>query len=152
MKKLFTIFTAIVGLTVMASAQTKLGVRSVNYTPEQNVVHAQSSSTVVTSSSLSVLWLRDGLTNDYTAVAYPIAQIVGLGNRVDIVGLGAYDSSFDKNNVYVGTGLSLALVETDGWMVKAYAGFKGFKLGGDFRFADGKEGFVWGLGVSVPIK
>lgn len=152
MKKLLAIFTTIVGLSVMASAQTKLGVRSVNYEPEKKSVSVQSSSTVVTSSSLSVLWLRDGLTNDYTAVAYPIAQVVGLGNRVDIVGLGAYDSSFDKNNVYMGTGLSLAIVESDGWMVKAYGGFKGFKLGGDFRLADGKEGFVWGLGVSVPLR
>jgi hypothetical protein len=79
-------------------------------------------------------------------------QVTGLGNRFEIVSLGAFDSNFSKTNVWRGTGLSANLINSGGWNVKVYGGFKGFNLGDNFRQAEGKEAFVWGLGVSIPIK
>jgi hypothetical protein len=169
MNKLITIIS-LAALTVAAFAQSgeKLGLRPYNWKPQaqsseklgsrlhnlksQSQFRAQSLDVKTSSDGVSVLWLRDCLSTNYTAFAVPMFQVTGLGNRVSIVGLGAYDSNFTRTNVWAGTGVSVSLVETSGWSVKAYGGWKGFNLGNNFNAAQGKEAFVYGIGFSVPIR
>jgi hypothetical protein len=153
MNKLITIISLAVLTTMGAFAQSseKLGLRPYTYTPRAQF-QAQSLDVKTSSENVSVLWLRDGLSTNYTALALPVFQVTGLGNRVSIVGLGAYDSNFTRTNVWAGTGVSVSLVETSGWSVKAYGGWKGFNLGNNFNAAQGKESFVYGVGFSVPIR
>jgi hypothetical protein len=119
---------------------------------DRNSVRAQSLDVSTTGANISVLWLRDSLTNDYTAFSYPVFEVQGLGNRVNIVALGAYQMNTVKTNVYAGTGLSLDLVNTDGWKLSGYAGLKGLNLTQNFTAAQGKGMYVFGLSLTVPIK
>ena len=153
MNKLITIISLAALTTAVAFAQSgeKLGLRPYNWKPKAQF-QAQSLDVKTSSDSVSVLWLRDGLSANYTAFAVPVFQVTGLGNRVNIVGLGAFDSNFTRTNIWAGTGVSLSLVETSGWSVKAYGGWKGFNLGNNFNAAQGKESFVYGIGFSVPIR
>jgi len=123
MNKLITIIS-LAALTVGAFAQSgeKLGLRPYNWKPQAQF-QAQSLDVKTSSDGVSVLWLRDGLSTNYTALAVPMFQVTGLGNRVSIVGLGAYDSNFTRTNIWAGTGVSVSLVETSGWSVKAYGGW-----------------------------
>lgn len=152
MNKLITIIS-LAALTVGAFAQSgeKLGLRPYNWKPQAQF-QAQSLDVKTSSDGVSVLWLRDGLSTNYTALSVPMLQVTGLGNRVSIVGLGAYDSNFTRTNIWAGTGVSVSLVETSGWSVKAYGGWKGFNLGNNFNAAQGNEAFVYGLGFSIPIR
>jgi hypothetical protein len=150
MKKTLILISSII---VASSAYAEgLSIRPLGWAPQNRDLSAQSVSTKITDRSLNVIWLRDGLDNNYTSLAYPLFQVTGLGNRFEIVSLGAFDSNFSKTNVWLGTGLSANLINSGGWNVKVYGGFKGFNLGDNFRQAEGKEAFVWGLGVSIPIK
>lgn len=152
MKKLLISLTAIVALFSIASAEP-IGIRSVNWSPQKSDgVRSLSLATNVSTSSVGVLWLRDGLSANYTAVSYPLFQISGLGNRVEIVGLGAFDSNFSKTNVWGGTGLSVSVLRSSGFDLKLYGGYKGFNFGDNFRLAEGREAFVWGVGLNIPIK
>lgn len=153
MKKLLTILIAIVGLSVIASAQnfSKIGIRPLNYHPKGQV-SAQSLDVNVTSTSLNVLYLKDGLNNSYTALAVPMYQVVGLGNRVNICALGAFDSRISTNNVYVGTGISVNLIKQDNWSIDAYGGWKGFNIADRFSTTSGSGGYVGGIGLKIPIK
>ncbi len=151
MKKLLTTLTLVV-MAVIASAQD-VALRPINWEPRpQRGVRQQSFATNVDNRSVSVLWLQDGLSTNYTAVSVPMFQVTGLGNRVEIVGLGAFDSNFTKTNVWAGTGVAVNLLNHEGWNVKVYGGYKGFNVGDNFRRADGREAWVWGLGVSLPIR
>lgn len=153
MKKLTLIILTLVVMISAGFAQSgeKLGIRPMNWKPAGQF---QTRSVAVNTSTdkISVLWLRDGLANNYTAVSYPIFQVTGLGNRVNIVALGAFDSNLNKSNIYTGTGVSVDLVSTGGWNVKMYAGYKGFNLGKNFAAADGKSAWVFGAGISIPIR
>lgn len=151
MKKLLATI-AISVLVVSAFAQTKLGIRSVNWEPVQSQYSAQSIDTNLTPTAASLLWLRDGLSSDYTAIAYPLAQIVGLGNRIELVGLGAFDSEFTQSDIWVGTGVAISVFRSEGWNVKLYGGYKGFNLGKSFEAAENEEAWVWGVGISIPVK
>jgi hypothetical protein len=150
MKKLL-ITLSIAFLSVCAFAQDSVGLRPMNYKEKQNQFKAQSLDTKVSNGQVSVLWLRDGYSNDYTAVAVPMFKVTGLGNRVNLVAVGAYDSKFTKTNLYVGTGVQVNLVRHAGFSLDVYGAYKGFNLGDNFRAADSKGAFVWGIGVSAPI-
>jgi len=150
MKKILLIISSLVIMASVASAQG-IAVRPLDWKPAKGI-HAQSVAPVVTDRSVGVLWLQDGLSSNYTALSYPLYQVTGFGNRVEVVGLGAFDSNFTKTNMWTGAGLSMNVVDCDGWRVKVYGGFKGFNIGDGFRRADGKEAFVWGLGLTLPIK
>jgi hypothetical protein len=146
MRKL-TIILTLCALSMGAFAQ--VGFRSLNWKPKPQV-STQSVSYSSTLSDVSVLWLRDGLDANYTALSYPLFQVSGLGNRVEFVGLGAMDSS--NNNVWAGTGISFLLLDTAGWKVKAFGGWKGFNLSNNFSVARDNSTWVFGLGISIPIK
>ena len=139
-------------LAVGAFAQDTIGIRPMNWKPKAKAFQAQSLDVKTSAEHVSVLWLRDGLSANYTALAIPMFQVTGLGNRFNIVGLGAFDSNYTRTNVWAGTGVSLSVVETAGWSVRAYGGYKGFNLGNNFSAAQGKEAFVYGLGLSIPIR
>jgi hypothetical protein len=147
-----TILTTIPALVVLASTATAQKIEIVPASKKQAPVQAQSFASSVTGDSLNVLWLKDGLDTNYTALSYPLFNVNGLGNRVQIVALGAFDSNFSKTNMYLGTGVSVSVLRNSGWDVKAYAGFKGFNLGQNFSRTEGAEGFVWGLGLTIPVK
>lgn len=153
MKKLLIVLTAVVALFSMASAEP-VGIRSINWHPQtrEGSVKPLSVATNVTSSSVGVLWLRDGLSTNYTAVSYPLFQVSGLSNRVEIVALGAFDSNFSKTNVWGGTGLSVSVLRQSGFELKVYGGYKGFNFGNNFKLAEGAEAFVWGVGLNIPIR
>ena len=147
-----TILTTIPALVVLASTATAQKIEIVPASKKQAPVQAQSFASSVTGDSLNLLWLKDGLDTNYTALSYPLFNVNGLGNRVQIVALGAFDSNFSKTNMYLGTGVSVSVLRNSGWDVKAYAGFKGFNLGQNFSRTEGAEGFVWGLGLTIPVK
>ena len=147
MKKILTIIPALAVLATVAPAQEKIGLR-----PIKPQVKSQSMATSVSDGSLSFLYLRDGLDTSYTAVSYPLFNVSGLGNRVQIVALGAFDSNFTKTNMYLGTGVSVSVLRNSCWEVKAYAGYKGFNLGQNFNAAQGSEGVVLGLGLTIPVR
>lgn len=149
-KLLLTLSLAVTSLGAFAQSEP-LGVRPMNWHAKSKTIQAQSLDTQVTSDRLSVLWLRDGYNNDYTALAVPMFKVTGLGNRVNIVGLGAYDSKFSKTNLYAGTGLQVNLVQRSGWNVNLYGGYKGLNLGNNFRVSEGQAAWVFGLGISIPI-
>ena len=149
MRKLFTIALAV--FAVFAANAQSIGLRSMNWT-EKPQVSSKSLDVKNTNNKLSVLWLRDGLSNDYTALSYPLFQVTGLGTKVNIVSLGAYDSRFSKTTLWGGLGLSVQVLESNGWSVSLYGAYKGLNFGNNFRMAEGREGWVYGLGFSVPIK
>lgn len=152
MNKLLALLTSIVVLTVTAQAQLfdKMGIRPVGW--QEPGVHTQSTNFGVGANNLSLLWFRDGLNSDYKAVAMPIFQVIGLDNRVQVVAMGAVDNTVSQNNVYLGTGLSVDLYHDNNFNIKAYGGWKGLNLGSNFSAAQGKEAFVWGFGVSIPVR
>ena len=147
-----TLLTLIPALAVLASTATAQKIEIVPASKKQAPVKSQSLATSVTGDSLNVLWLKDGLDTNYTALSYPLFNVNGLGNRVQIVALGAFDSNFSKTNMYLGTGISVSVLRNSGWDVKAYAGLKGFNVGQNFSRAEGSEGFVWGLGLTIPVR
>ena len=152
MKKLLITIASLAVLAAVSTAQ--IGVRPYNWKPKdkKGQFTAQSLDVKTSAESVSLLWLRDGLATNYTALAVPVFQVTGLGNRVNIVGLGAYDSNYTRTNIWAGTGLSVSVVESAGWSVKGYFGYKGFNLGNNFSAAQGKESFVFGAGITVPIR
>ena len=153
MKKLIITSIAILA-TASVFAQTdtnKLGIRSVNWSPKSKKFHEQSLAVSQTSNSISALWLRDGLSNDYTALSYPLAQVTGLGARVNIVALGAYQINSPKTNFYTGTGVSVNLFQSQGWKADLYGGLKGFNLTQNATFSSGRNAWVFGVGVTIPI-
>lgn len=153
MKKILLIISSLVVMASVANAQG-IAIRPLDYhpAPRQAGVRPQSVAPVVTDRSVGVLWLQDGLSANYTALAYPMFQVTGFGNRVEIVGLGAFDSNFTKTNMWTGAGLSMNVLNHEGWNVKVYGGYKGFNIGDGFKRADGKEAWVWGVGLTLPIK
>ena len=151
MKKLLLTLSLAV-LAVVAFAQSEpFGIRPMNWQPKSKNFNTQSVDTQVLSDRVSLLWLRDGYSNDYTALAVPMFKVTGLQNRVTIVGLGAYDSKFTKTNIYAGTGLQLGIVRNSGFSLDGYLGYKGFNLGDNFRASDGRSAWVFGIGLSIPI-
>jgi hypothetical protein len=151
MKKILLTLALVVS-AVSAYAQSEpFGLRPMNWRPQSRDFRAQSLDTNVTSDHVSVLWLRDGYSNDYTAVAVPVMKVTGLQNRVNVVALGAYDSKFSKNNVYAGTGLQVGVFRRSGWDVSAYGGYKGFNLFNNFKPSENKGAWVFGVGVSIPV-
>lgn len=147
-----TLLTTIPALAVLATTAHAQKIEIVPASKKQAPVKSQSLATSVTGDSLNVLWLKDGLDTNYTALSYPLFNVNGLGNRVQIVALGAFDSNFSKTNMYLGTGVSVSVLRNSGWDIKAYAGFKGFNVGQNFSRAEGSDGFVWGLGLTIPVK
>ena len=155
MKKLLTLLTAVVLISTGFAQSQPIGVRSTNWSapqPTRGSVRPLSLATNVTSNTISVLWLQDGLSSNYTAMSYPLFQVAGLGNRVEVVALGAFDSNFSKTNLWAGTGVSVSLVRNSGFDLKLYGGYKGFNFGNNFRLAEGREAFVWGVGLNVPLR
>jgi len=150
MKKLL-ITLSIALLSVCAFAQDSVGLRPMNWRPKPKDFKSQSLDVKTSSESVSLLYLRDGVSNNYTAIAYPMFQITGLNNKVSIVSLGAYDSNLTKTNIYVGTGLGINVVESGQFSLKAYAGWKGFAIGQNFSAAQGKEAWVVGFGLTAKI-
>lgn len=160
MKKITTLLTITAAIAASAVSFGQVSLRSPNWTPKPNKstyngnsqFQTQSFSSSLTDSSVTVLWLQDGLSNNYTAFSYPLAQVTGLGNRVEVVALGAFNSEFDRTNIWAGTGLSLRVIDTEGFRLNLYGGYKGFNLGNNFNAAQGRESWVVGLGISIPIR
>ena len=152
MNKLITASLALAILSAGALAQVsgKITLRPYNWKPKG--VQAQSADVSVTADKIKVLWLQDGLSNNFTAFTYPLYKISGLGSRVNVVALGAYQMQTEKTNFYTGTGLSFDLLNNGGFTVTGFAGLKGFNVSNGFQMPSGKEAFVFGVGISVPIR
>jgi hypothetical protein len=155
MKKLLLILSFAI-LTVSAFAQSQVGIKPWNWQPpvHKGQVTTQSLNVATTASNVSVLYLNDGLSNSYTAFAYPLFQVTGLGsNKLGLFGVAAASMSSPKTSVYAGTALGYQLVHSNGWELTAYAGLKGLDLSNNFNFQSGGKGaYVFGFGLSVPIK
>ena len=153
MNKLITASLALAVISAGAYAQVsgKITLRPYNWHPAG--VQAQSTDVSVGADGIKVLWLQDGLSNNFTAFAYPLYKVTGLGSRVNIVGLGAYQmNNTTKTNFYTGTGVSVDVLNSGGFTLTGSAGWKGFDLTQNFSAAQGKGAWVLGLGVNVPIK
>ena len=153
MKKLITTLAlAVISVAAFAQSGEKLGIRPYNWTPKSQTVRTQSLDVNATTSSVSVLYLRDGLDTSYTAVAYPVFQVTGLQNRVSVVALGSFANTGSKTQVYAGTGLGLQLFQSQGFSGTLYGGLKGLDASHNFSFASGKEAWVVGVGLTIPIR
>lgn len=150
MIKNILIAITIAAASMGAFAQDKLGIRPYHWHPKG--ASAQSVDVSVNQESVGVLWLRDGLSANYTAISYPVFQVLGLQNRVNIVALGSFDSNFTHSNMYLGTGVSVDVFKTNGFKVALLGGLKGFNLGHNLEFSKGRSGWVWGLSVTIPVK
>jgi len=149
MKLLTTL--AFVAASMSVFAQSPVGIRPWNWQPK-NQFSTQSLNVTSTTSSLSVLYLNDGLSNNYTALAYPVFQVTGLGNRVGIYAIGAASMNTPTTKIYAGTALGVNLVKSSGWDVTAYGGLKGLDLTDQVSYRTGKGAWVFGVGVSIPVK
>lgn len=164
MKKLLLTILTLITMVAMVTAQTvSPSIKLNSHKPfgqltlrpygwhDSRQVSAQSLDVTSTSGGASLLWLNDGLNNNFTAFSYPVYQVGGLGNRVNVVALGAYQMGSVKTNIYTGAGLSLNLLNSGGWNLDLYGGLKGLNVTQNFTFAQGRDAFVFGLGLTVPL-
>lgn len=153
MKKiLLTPILAVFSVCAFAQSNDSLGIRPWSWTPKNSKFTTQSFDYNRTSTSLSFLYLNDGVGNNFTAFAYPLFQVTGLGNKVGIYAVGAADMNHPNTNIYAGTAVGVNLVRSKGFNLDAYVGLKGFDLSNKMTFASGDKGsYVFGLGLTVPI-
>jgi len=150
MKKLITILTLITLVAAsFAQAGEKLGIRPYGWT--QPGFKTESLSVNTSTESVSVLYLRDGQDNSYTAVAYPVFQVTGLQNRVTIVALGSFANNQAKTQVYAGTGIGVQLIKTQSLGLTAYAGLTGLDASNNFSFTSGKQAWIFGAGINLAV-
>lgn len=145
-----TILCAMSAFIVLTASNAQIGLRSPGWSPNAGKPTSQSVTVNASSNSLSVLFLRDGLSNDYAALAYPLAQVTGLPFKVNIVGLGAYNSKVSTSNTYFGTGAEVRLFDAKGYRVSLYGGLKGLNAR-TLNVSTNRGAWVFGAGVTIPI-
>lgn len=106
----------------------------------------------LTTEGVNVLWLRDGLNGDYTAVSSKWLAIGGLGREVNIVLLGSFKTDGGNAKVYAGTGISVNVFKQNGWRVDLTGGLKGLDLTRSLRFENGRKGIIYGISVQIPVR
>lgn len=149
MKNILTILTILV-ISVSAMAQSKIGIRPYGW-QEPGTVHAQSLNINTSSDSLSVLYLHDGYNSSYVATAYPVFQVIGLGNRVTIEALGAYQTGTTKTNLYTGAGFGVSVLRTSGFNFKVYAGLRGVDVTALANTTLNWKSTVFGAEIVIPV-
>ena len=135
MKKILLV-SAILAVTAAASAQVKS--QSVDYG--------------VSSNGVSVLYLRDGLNNNYKAFTYDFAPVKLNGKGItglSFAALGALDNT--SQQVYLGTGLSYKLYSKNGFAVTLLGGYKGFNLSDNLAINFDRNNVVVGVGITIPL-
>lgn len=149
MKKiLLTIGLAI--MTALSFAQTnKLPIDA--GTP-RGQVSAQSSSFTMDEKGFNYLYLHDGK-DSLTAISYTIAPISGTNGRLRLQMLGAADPNDMSKKAYLTMGLGYNLFSAaSGFRVDLFAGPKGFNAADNFHFQSGRNSFVFGIGLAIPLK
>ena len=159
MKNLITTLIAVVALAVSATAfsqtttttTTKQVVVSTQQTKKPIV--AKSYSYSVTTTSVSLLYLRDGYQN-YTALSVPLYTLTP---RLTANAIGSLDMNNLNKQVYAGTGLDWKVPCPGGFSFDVEGGLKGFNLaslngtGQVAGLATGKGAFVFGIGFTFPL-
>ena len=115
-------------------------------------VKAQSIDYGVSSNGVSVLYLRDGLNNNFKAFTYDFAPVKLNGTAVpglSFAALGALDNT--SQQVYLGSGLSYKLYSKNGFAVTVLGGYKGFNLSDNLAISFNKENLVVGVGITIPL-
>jgi hypothetical protein len=79
-------------------------------------------------------------------------QVTGLGARINVVALGAYQLNSAKTNAYAGTGLSYDVFTGGGWKVTVLGGFKGLDFTNLGNTTFSWKSLVFGVGVNIPVK
>jgi hypothetical protein len=146
MKNLLITLVAALALITTGFAQST----TTSSSKQSGGVSAQSQTIEVTSTSLNLLYLRDGYDN-YAAFTLPLYTFANTNGRLKLNTFGAFDPANIERRAYVGTGLSFDVLDEKGWKLTAFGGLKGFNLADNFRFQDGKRGFVYGFGLSIPF-
>lgn len=113
-------------------------------------VSAQSQTIEITSTSLNLLYLRDGYDN-FAAFTLPLYTFANTNGRLKLNTFGAFDPANIENRAYVGTGLSFDIFNDKGWKLTAFGGSKGFNVADNFKFQDGNRGWVYGFGITIPF-
>lgn len=144
MKNFLITLVAALALSTTGLAQ------STTTTKQSSDVSAQSQTIEVTTTSLNLLYLRDGYDN-YAAFTLPLYTFASTNGRLKLNTFGAFDPSNVERRAYIGTGFSFDLFDDKGWKLTAFGGIKGFNIADNFRFQDGNRGFVYGLGISIPF-
>jgi hypothetical protein len=114
-------------------------------------VSAQSSSLTMTERGLNYLYLHDGH-ESLTAISYTVAGINGTNGRLRIQMLGAADPNNLDNKAYLTMGLGYNVFSSaSGFRLDLFAGPKGFNAADNFKFQSGRNSFVFGVGIALPI-
>ena len=152
MKKLLLAVT-LGALSVLSFAQTtsnKLPVDA-GTVRGSGQVSAQSSSFFMDEKGFNYLYLSDGHDN-LAAISYTIAPIKGTNGRLRLQALGAADPANLNNKTYLTLGLGYNLFNSaSGFRLDVFAGPKGFNAADGFKFQSGKNSFVLGIGVAIPL-
>ena len=145
MKNILLTLVALVAFGTMSFAQS-----TTTTTRQSDGFTAQSQSVELTSTSLNLVYLRDGYDN-YAAFTLPMYTFSGTGGRLKLNTFGAFDPNNIERRAYLSTGLSFDVVDQDGWKLTVFGGPKGFNVADNFRFQDGNRGWVYGVGISLPL-
>jgi len=147
----------IMAITNRVSAQTTTTTTPVSSAPAKD----RSTAVTVSTNSVQVLVLADGVGNTATAFAHPLYTVAGttrnstlLPGPLQIVATGAVSiSGSQAGNVWAGTGLSYNLFKNSGgWSLTGYVAWKGLNLSSGFEPAKGLANLVIGAGINIPIK
>lgn len=96
-------------------------------------------------------WLNDGHDN-LAAISYTIYPISGTNGRLRIQALGAADPSDMGNKVYLSAGLAYNLFSAaSGFRVDLFAGPKGLNIADGWKWERGRNSFVFGIGLTIPV-
>jgi len=139
--------------TVLSFAQVnKLPVDAGTPKAKPGQVSAQSSSFTMDEKGINYLYLHDGHSS-LTAISYTIAPIAGTNGRLRLQALGACDPTDIRNKAYLTMGLGYNLFNSaSGFRLDLFAGPKGFNVANGFKFQSGRDSFVFGIGIAIPLK
>ena len=148
MKKLLISLVALATLVTSVFAQDT-NTKKYVIQPKDGQVGTQSTSwNLSLNDGFSLVYLQDGLGQDHSAISYKLYILPVLDGKLSINAIGSYDTQ--NNNVYMGTALSYQVFDTKGFKLNVLAGWKGFDFSST-SFTGGKGGFVWGVGLTIPL-
>lgn len=152
MKKFLFSMVLAVGMIAGVMAQSnQLPVDAGSLKPKQGEVGAQSSTVTMSEKGINYLWLNDGH-DSLAAISYTIAPIQGTNGRLRLQALGAADPSDFRNKAYLTLGLAYNLFSSANlFRVDLFGGPKGFNIADGFKFERGKNSFIFGFGITIPI-
>jgi hypothetical protein len=151
MKKILLTLGLVIVTALSFGQNNKLPIDAGTPKAKPGQVSAQSSSFSMDEKGVNFLYLNDGQSN-LSAISYTISPIKGFNGRLRLQALGAADPADTSHKAYLTTGLGYNLFNAaSGFRLDLFAGPKGFNVADGFKFQSGKNSFVFGFGISIPL-